>query len=453
MLKSISLIFLSLANAVAFRREKFNRVAIRILLYSSIVGYDSLAIISLGRGISIYGGLFHSTAITHSFDIFINLVSVLIGLIASNLRYLKIAESLDLKLVHYNIDKDKLKTSRQWKLKSSSNSFSLLLPHKVGCPKGSVSIKTYAKVDTKKLEINSLYIKLNPWFVTGFTDAEGCFLINVRPNPKMKSGYSVELVFKIGLHNKDSALVKNLRNFFGVGIVIAQGTDATQYWVGSIKDLQIIINHFDLYPLITQKRSDFELFKQVFYLIKQKDHLTHEGVKKIVSIKAVLNLGLKDNLKVAFPSIIPAIRPQFSLQNIPDPYWLSGFINGEGCFMVKIIKSSSQKVGYQVQLDFVITGHSRDEELINSLIPYLNCGILVKTKRGEVYFTTRKFSDITGIIIPFLKQYPMIGVKSEDYLDFCKVADLMAEKQHLTEEGLNLIRNIKAGMNSNRWDK
>jgi len=45
----------------------------------------------------------------------------------------------------------------------------------------------------------------------------------------MKSGYSVELVFKIGLHNKDSALVKNLRNFFGVGIVIAQGTDATQY--------------------------------------------------------------------------------------------------------------------------------------------------------------------------------------------------------------------------------
>jgi hypothetical protein len=29
----------------------------------------------------------------------------------------------------------------------------------------------------------------------------------------------------------------------------------------------------------------------------------------------------------------------------------------------------------------------------------------------------------------------------------------MAEKQHLTEEGLNLIRNIKAGMNSNRWDK
>lgn len=33
--------------------------------------------------------------------------------------------------------------------------------------------------------------KLNPYFVTGFTDGEGCFLINMRPNPKLKMGYSV----------------------------------------------------------------------------------------------------------------------------------------------------------------------------------------------------------------------------------------------------------------------
>ena len=36
-------------------------------------------------------------------------------------------------------------------------------------------------------QVYSLYTKLNPWFVTGFTDAEGCFLINVRPNSNMKN--------------------------------------------------------------------------------------------------------------------------------------------------------------------------------------------------------------------------------------------------------------------------
>jgi len=57
----LSLIFLTLANAVTKRREEkilFYRVAIMILLYSSIVGYNRHAIISLGRGISIYKGLF-----------------------------------------------------------------------------------------------------------------------------------------------------------------------------------------------------------------------------------------------------------------------------------------------------------------------------------------------------------------------------------------------------------
>jgi hypothetical protein len=55
----LSLIFNTLANAVTKRREKFIlSYTIMILLYSSRVGYDRHAIISLGRGISIYGGLF-----------------------------------------------------------------------------------------------------------------------------------------------------------------------------------------------------------------------------------------------------------------------------------------------------------------------------------------------------------------------------------------------------------
>jgi hypothetical protein len=60
-----------LVNAVIFRREftLFNRVAIFILLYSGIMGYDSLYITYLDTGIGIFKGLFHSTAITHSFDL------------------------------------------------------------------------------------------------------------------------------------------------------------------------------------------------------------------------------------------------------------------------------------------------------------------------------------------------------------------------------------------------
>ena len=68
----IGSILLLLANAVAYRREKsilFNRVAVLILPYSGILlAYDSYGI-SLATGIGVLSGLFHSTLITHSFDI------------------------------------------------------------------------------------------------------------------------------------------------------------------------------------------------------------------------------------------------------------------------------------------------------------------------------------------------------------------------------------------------
>jgi len=47
---------------------------------------------------------------------------------------------------------------------------------------------------------------LNPFFVSGFVDGEGCFLVNVRANNKHKNGWRVEVAFKINLHKKDKAL-------------------------------------------------------------------------------------------------------------------------------------------------------------------------------------------------------------------------------------------------------
>jgi hypothetical protein len=73
--------------------------------------------------------------------------------------------------------------------------------------------------------------------------------------------------------------------------------------------------------LITQKRADYELFKQAVRLMEQKEHLTEAGLAKIVGIKASMNLGLsvRSELKVAFPFITPVQRPKVEDQKIEDP--------------------------------------------------------------------------------------------------------------------------------------
>ena len=53
-----------------------------------------------------------------------------------------------------------------------------------------------------------------------------------------------------------------------------------RFRVFSQKDLTIIINHFDKYPLLTQKRTDFKFLNKVFLMVKNKEHLTWEGFRK-----------------------------------------------------------------------------------------------------------------------------------------------------------------------------
>ena len=147
-----------------------------------------------------------------------------------------------------------------------------------------------------------------------------------------------------------------------------------QYRVSSLKDLNDkIIPHFDKFPLITKKKADFILFKKIISLMNNKEHLTLDGLQKILCIKGSLNLCLSNEIKTNFPNIIPIERPLIANQTIIDPNWLAGFSSGEGCFHVRFKKSTRSKLGVQVSLLFKITQHERDKELMKSFIGYLNC--------------------------------------------------------------------------------
>ena len=205
--------------------------------------------------------------------------------------------------------------------------------------------------------------------------------------------------------------------------------------------------------LLTKKKSDFILFKQAVEIMNKKGHLSIEGLNQIISIKASMNLGLSDiiNSKNDFDKIIPVSRPLVVIDDINDPNWVAGFFTGEGCFDVKITKSISHKIGSQIQLRFRIYQHERDIKLMEQLIKFLGSGKIEKdTRKPLVSLTIIKFSDISNIIIPFFEKYSVKGEKYFNYLDWCKIAKLMKEKSHLTIQGVDLIRDIKSGMNKGR---
>lgn len=302
--------------------------------------------------------------------------------------------------------------------------------------------------------------KINPWFLSGFADAEGSFSILIQPNSKYKTNWRIKAIFAIGLHKKDIELLKNIQSSLGVGKLHKHGKNSVQYRVESIKDLQVIVDHFDKYPLISVKAIDYILFKKAFYIIKLQEHLTKEGLLKLIRIKSSLNLGLSNSLKEKFSNWneYPVTRPEYIFKGIPDPNWIAGFSSGDGSFGIKISSSITTKIGRRIQLRFEIGLNIREKELIKAIAIYFKLGnykeddkmSYIYYRNNSVNFQVTKYSNIHDIIIPFFNKYPIQGQKSLDFFDFVKVVNMLKNKEHLTLEGFNKILKIKASMNEER---
>lgn len=267
-------------------------------------------------------------------------------------------------------------------------------------------------------------------------------------NDKYKVGYQILAIFKITLHKKDYNFLYQIKDYFKVGTITNHGNTTLQYTVKSLKDLDKILLHFNKFPLLTQKFADYTLFKDGVNLIKNKEHLNKEGLKKILGIRATLNLGLSEELKLSFPDVQPFSRPSLPKYNIINSFWIAGLTSGDGCFYVSIRNTLNTKLGKVVSLKFQIVQHSRDIKLIKNLISNLDCGrVELNLNQSAVYFVVTDLQDIIEKIIPLFEKYPIKGVKSLDFNDFKLIANLVHNKEHLTEEGLCKIKSLKSNMN------
>ena len=306
--------------------------------------------------------------------------------------------------------------------------------------------KSYISTVSKDLNLNLI----NPWFVTGFSDGEACFILSITKSKERKIGWRFNHCFQITLHKKDKELLEQLQGYFGgVEYITKHRSESVHYRVQSLKDLLVILNHFDKYPLITLKWVNYQLFKSAIMLIINKEHLTEEGLRKIVSIKASLNWGLSDELKVAFPDIIPGDKPVMVIPKIPSPEWIAGFTSAEGSFFVNIRESSASLNKKKVQLNFIITQHINEQQRMRNLIEYFGCGNIYFNGQA-VYFRVTKFSEINDKVISFFKKHKVLGVKYKDFEDLCIVAELMETKAQLTKQGFDKIQLIKNRMNTGR---
>jgi hypothetical protein len=248
------------------------------------------------------------------------------------------------------------------------------------------------------------------------------------------------------MHEKDRVLIESIQEFFGgIGYISKLNNTSAQasveFRISTIKDIVgVILPHFDKYPLITKKYSDYLLFKQIVLLMLNKEHNTLEGLEKIVNIKASLNLGLSKDLKEAFSITFPETLNMESCikNNNLHPEWLAGFSTGESNFFIAV-KKSKTKSGLSTSLRFSIAQHSRDCLLLESFVKFFGGGFVVNYKKRLLCeFIITKIDHIVEHIIPFFDKHLLQGSKHLSFLYFKSAAYIIKNKEHLNDDGLGL---------------
>ena len=131
--------------------------------------------------------------------------------------------------------------------------------------------------------------------------------------------------------------------------------------------------------------------------------------------------------------------------------YVSGFVDGEGCFSISFRKVERMTFGVEVRPSFSIGQNKTPKNyalLLRIRDLFQGGAIRSDSKRKGFYkYETRSLTHIRKSIIPFFITYPLYTQKSEDFKDFCKICSLIAAKQHLNIKGLTQIVDIAEEMN------
>ncbi len=129
-----------------------------------------------------------------------------------------------------------------------------------------------------------------------------------------------------------------------------------------------------------------------------------------------------------------------------DSKWIVGFVDGEGCFHVSINKMHGMTLGWQVLPEFRVVQHKRDELILHKLKSFFDFGNVVINHDDRKEFRVRGLENLNKIV-KFFNKNPLKTSKQKNFEIFSKIVELINQKKHLTQKGLNKIANLASKMN------
>ncbi len=129
-------------------------------------------------------------------------------------------------------------------------------------------------------------------------------------------------------------------------------------------------------------------------------------------------------------------------------WYVTGFVDGEGCFSISFSERRKLKTGIEVRPSFSIGQNRHSLPVLERIRTYFDCGAIRFSRSDQLYkYEIRSVGDIRRCIIPHFQKYPLQTYKLQDFATFSWICDEIAASRHLNRETLIAIIDSAYTMN------
>ena len=147
-------------------------------------------------------------------------------------------------------------------------------------------------------------------------------------------------------------------------------------------------------------------------------------------------------------SVFPNHKTPTSSENRNIPEYISGYVDGEGCFTVTFNRKPKALLGWEFRHSFSVSQNEDRRQVLDLIQKYFRCGFIRRDWSDKtVKFEVRDHKDLMGKIIPHFEKFPLISDKHNDFILFKKICEIVESRNHLDKVGFKNVIALAYKMN------
>ena len=311
------------------------------------------------------------------------------------------------------------------------------------------------------LKNNNLYTieEKKGYFFSGFVQADGCFHVNMQKDSKAKHKIRLKPTFyatQLNAPYKQISPVLRLgRDLLQTGhYVVDRRNNCSSLCINTLKDLNTsVLPHFERYPLMSRKKQDYLVFKEIVESMSRKLHLDEKGfsllVEKAVQMNGSGKYRKKHTARNPRISAVPCFgKPNKEGQKLHPPF-VSGLFQGDGSFgfSFRTRKDKNNKKTAKISPFFTLGQECLSVDLLHCVKDFFKSGKVYKVSSNFSRWMVTDSLVLKDSVLPHFAENPLVGVKENDFLIFKECLDIFLSVKFCKKERAKKIVELCYNLN------